>query len=195
MKQIWTIFLVASAVRAADVTLWMNGQAIVDNPVRCVATYQATRMFTAIGVSLEWVKAMPTAPEGTVIEVRFTAGVPGQPGAMAFSTPFDARPVITVMYDRIRSATEGRREYLTTLLAHVLAHEIGHILMRSEAHSPDGVMKAHWTASDYGRMIGQRLPFLPGDEDSIRRGLASFAALRVQRVGSGIAASGHGRGE
>jgi hypothetical protein len=193
MKRIWTICLLASAARAADVTLWMAGQYVVDNEVRFPAACQAGRMFDAIGVTLRWAQAAPYAPEGPAIEVRFTTGVPGHPGAMAFSTPFDAQPVITVLYDRILFVTKLRPDLRATFLAHVLAHEIGHVLMASNLHSSDGVMKAHWTESDYARMAYRPLAFPPGDSDSIRRGLAFLARARGQQEGFDGASGGGGR--
>jgi hypothetical protein len=183
MNRIWTIFLLATSVRGADVTLWMTGQWMVENGVRCAATDQAARMFQAIGVSLEWAKARPAAPHGVVIEVRFTSTVfPHPPESLAFSTPFDPNPVITVLYDHIDAI---RPVFRARLLAHVLAHEIGHVLMRMDIHSADGVMKAHWTDSDVAHMALAPLPFMSADKDRIRRGLASFAAQ--PRVESAVA--------
>jgi hypothetical protein len=175
MNRIWTIFLLATSVRGADVTLWVRGQWMVENGVRCAATDQAVRMFQAIGVSLEWAKVRPAVRHGVVIEVRFTSTTgPHPPAAIAFSTPFDADPVITVLYDRIDAI---RPVFRARLLAHVLAHEIGHVLMRMDIHSAEGVMKAHWTSADVARMAHAPLEFTSADKDSIRLGLASFAAL------------------
>jgi hypothetical protein len=78
MNRIWTVFLLASALHGADVTLWMAGQTLVSNSVRITASLQAARMFDAIGVRLDWRKQKPEAPDGAVaIEVRFTSGAPG----------------------------------------------------------------------------------------------------------------------
>jgi hypothetical protein len=190
MKRIWRILLLASAGRTADVTLWTSGQVIVDNVVQCAANYQAARIFSRIGVSLEWTKERPAALDGPGIEVRYATGVLGHPESLAFSTPFESRPVITVLYDRILASTERvTRDLRATLLAHVLAHEIGHILMRTDAHSSQGLMKAHWTSSDFARMFYRPLPFLPVDEDAIRRGLAELD-VRVRVGGTGAALSG-----
>ena len=180
MKRIWVILLLASAVRGADVTLLMTGQTMVPNFVRIAATYQATRMFAGIGVRLESKKQnVQSRSEGMVIQVRFIDDTPGHPGAMAFSNPFDPVPVVTVMYDRILFATERSPERRAAILAHVLVHEIGHLLMRTNAHSPDGVMKAHWSSADQTRMAYRPLPFLPDDVDMIRSGLALSSAIPV----------------
>jgi hypothetical protein len=180
VKRIWVILLLASAVRSADVTLLMTGHTMVPNFVRIAATDQATRMFAGIGVRLESKKQnVQSRGEGMVIQVRFIDNMPGHPGAMAFSNPFDPVPVVTVLYDRILLATERNPERRDKLLAHVLVHEIGHLLMRTNGHSPDGVMKAHWSNADYTRMAYRPLPFLPDDVDLILRGLALSPATAV----------------
>jgi hypothetical protein len=180
VKRIWVILLLASAVRGADVTLLMTGQAMVPGLVRIAATYQATRMFAGIGVRLESKKENAhSRSEGMVIQVRFIDDTPGHPGAFAFSNPFDPAPLVTVLYDRILFATEGSPERRAAILAHVLAHEIGHLLMRTDGHSPDGVMKAHWSKADQTRMAYRPLPFLPDDVVMIRSGLALSSAIPV----------------
>jgi hypothetical protein len=181
MKRIFTSLLFAGMLRAADVTLWTSGQFILDNPVRYTAMEQVRKIFARAGVTLEWATRMPVASDELAIEIRYETGVTGHSGAIAFSTPFDPQPVITVLCDRILSLTETQREIRATLLAHTLAHEIGHVLMGTNGHSPDGMMKAHWTASDYGRMANRPLPFLPDEADFMRRALAS-RAVRAQRV-------------
>ena len=177
MKRIWVIILLASAVRGADVTLLMTGQTMVPNLVRMAATDQATRMFAGIGVRVESKKHnLQSRSEGIVIQVRFINDTPGHPGAMAFSNPFDPVPVVTVLYDQFLFATERNRERRAALLAHVLVHEIGHLLTRTDGHSPEGVMKAHWSNADLTRMAYRPLPFLPSDVDMILRGLALSSA-------------------
>src|SRR5262249_35202296 len=89
MKRIWTIFLLANAVRAADVTLWITGDWISSVPVSFAALNQAKKMFDSIGVRVDWKAGKTGKPEnpddGVVIEVRFTIDTPGRPGAMAFT--------------------------------------------------------------------------------------------------------------
>jgi hypothetical protein len=180
VKRIWVILLLASAVRGADVTLLMTGKTMVPNFVRIAATDQAIRMLAGIGVRLESMNQnVQSHSEGIVIQVRFIDDTPGHPGAFAFSNPFDPVPVVTVIYDRILFTTERSPKRRAAILAHVLVHEIGHLLMRTDGHSPDGVMKAHWSKSDQNRMVYRPLPFLPEDVLMIRSGLALSSAIRV----------------
>jgi hypothetical protein len=39
-----------------------------------------------------------------------------------------------------------------TVLAYAAAHEIGHLLLGDQAHTPRGLMKAHWDSHDYQAM-------------------------------------------
>jgi len=171
MKLIWTIFLLTTAGHAADVTLRTTGQNLVSNPVWDAATDLATRMFAKVGVRLEWKAQNSEAPaDGVAVQVKLIPDMPGHAEAMAFANPFSSPPVIIVMYDRIQFATDRVPGLRGALLAHVLVHEIGHVLMKSDAHSPVGVMKAEWSGSDYSR-IANRLPlrFSPADAELIRR--------------------------
>ena len=182
MKRIWVILLLASAVRGADVTLLVTEQTTVSNFVRIAATDQATRMFAGIGVRLESKKGnVQSRSEGMVIQVRFIGDTPGHPEAFAFSNPFDPVPVVTVIYDRIRFATERSPERRAAILAHVLVHEIGHLLMRTDGHSLDGIMKAHWSRADQTWMSYSPLPFLPDDVVMIRSGLALGTTIHVPK--------------
>ena len=67
------------------------------------------------------------------------------PGALAFATPYD-RTHITVFYDRVELAVHANT--VPALLAHVLAHEIAHVLQSIKRHSEEGIMKARWDAHD-----------------------------------------------
>ena len=59
------------------------------------------------------------------------------------------------------------------LLAHVLVHEIAHILQGINRHSDEGVMKAHWDANDYHLMQSKPLFFTPKEIDLIQLGVAT----------------------
>ena len=65
------------------------------------------------------------------------------------------------------------------LLAHVLAHEITHILQVSCRHSDRGVMKAGWDGFDYDDMAWAPIAFAKYDIDLIHRGIAARAAAQV----------------
>jgi hypothetical protein len=45
------------------------------------------------------------------------------------------------------------------VLAHAAAHEIGHLLLGDEAHTPGGLMKALWNHNDFQAMNQNRFHF------------------------------------
>ena len=57
------------------------------------------------------------------------------------------------------------------ILAHVMVHEITHVLQGVSRHSESGVMKATWTMKEYGEMLPKPLPFTDDDVLLIRLGL------------------------
>ena len=132
-----------------------------------------TEMYDQIGVALVWrgLKHCPKEPRPIVIRLSVDSPWKVFPGALAVSYPFEGVD-IRVFYDRVRAATSCP---LRVLLAHVLAHEIGHILQGDDRHSASGVMKRRWDLSDYRRMARQPLPFTDLDIRGIRRGLDARA--------------------
>jgi hypothetical protein len=112
-----------------------------------------------------------TQPEREpAIVVRLAEDTPGDylPGALAFAKVYEGVH-ITVFWDRIES--QCRLAPPVVVLAHVLVHEITHILQGVNRHSEDGVMKLRWTAKDQRAMASKPLPFTPLDVELIRHAL------------------------
>jgi hypothetical protein len=62
------------------------------------------------------------------------------------------------------------------LLAHVMTHEITHVLEGINRHSETGMMKGQWTETDY-RAMAAGLRFAPVDVALIHDGLAKRTRL------------------
>jgi hypothetical protein len=130
----------------------------------------ATRMFAEIGVGIEWRHAPTSCNTGESFIVQFSTGASERlfPGALAYSR-LDGVDHIEVFYNRVGNTVEAQR--VPSLLAHVLAHEIGHLLEGVGRHSADGVMKAHWDNRDFLEMAYKPLTFAPEDVELIQRGI------------------------
>jgi hypothetical protein len=142
-------------------------------PIRMLAQGIASGMFATAGVHINWRTGRPKAsePERPIL-IEFTSLTPKtlHPGALAYAYVFEGVH-IRIFYDRVRNAD---RPYVTAmLLAHVMVHEITHILEGVNRHSEEGVMKARWTANDLVDMEYKPLPFDPLDVLLIRKGLAN----------------------
>jgi hypothetical protein len=167
----------------ADVIVYTQGVYTVPSPVDQRARMQVTWMYDQIGVHLLWHAGKPAtrmlSGGAVVIQVDFTDRIPPdqKPAALAFAKPFDPDAAeITVMYDRLILAVSGRPSLEPALLAHVLTHEIGHVLKRTDEHTGTGVMKAHWDTPEFDAMAGKSMAFEPADVKLIHSGLESRRA-------------------
>jgi hypothetical protein len=99
-----------------------------------------SQIFSAIGVKLIWVDLhheRTAFQDGTII-VKFSVKTPidFRPRALAQSFPFEGIHA-QVFYDRVQQRV--RAALVPTLLGHVLAHEIAHLLERTDVHSDKGL--------------------------------------------------------
>jgi hypothetical protein len=127
------------------------------------AQFLASRILAEADVHLEWRR--PGAQDiGSVIGIWLDAGKPStfHPGALAYAAPFaGGGRQIHILYDRVLAAYSASAT--PDVLAHVLAHEIGHILIGTDGHASSGVMKARWDSHDYFEMVHHPLRFTEGD--------------------------------
>jgi hypothetical protein len=164
-----------TGARADEVAVYMQGLSVVPAPVLNRAQALANDIFAGVGVSIDWRRGQPSRLQSQLqrqIVVEMTTQTPGhlKPGALAFATPYEGVH-IQVFYDRVQTVTEP--ELTPTVLAHVLVHEITHILQGTCRHSETGVMKARWTHQDYMEMGQKPLSFTEQDVALIQSGVAS----------------------
>lgn len=133
----------------------------------------ASQMFAAIDVTIVWRYEFRGCPEQG-IRVTLLERTPDnlKPGALAYALPYEGTH-IRIFFDRI--ARNHNKPHVPIVLAHVLVHEITHILQGISRHSATGVMKAHWELADYRNMTGRPLAFEDKDIDLINFGLEGRA--------------------
>jgi hypothetical protein len=139
----------------------------------------ASEILAKAGVRILWRTGLAEVEEDEQpILVEVTSSTPEElfPGAMGYA--HDGIH-IRIFGDRVHNA--GGVDLENTLLAHVLVHEITHILEGIPHHSQDGVMKAHWTPQDLVRMASRSLPFDPQDVALIHSGLARYCFAGQER--------------
>ncbi len=166
------------------VAVFLSNSVIVPSPVLFNSMNLAAKMFAAAGVRIEWRFGLPAdlgSGRERAIVVRMAKDTPVNylPGETAFALLYQGQD-ITVFYDRVKQA--GVPGAMPTLLAHVLVHEITHMLQGINRHSDSGVMKGHWAAGDYMTMYQKPLPFTEKDVDLIHRGLAVRAGREGTRA-------------
>ena len=62
------------------------------------------------------------------------------------------------------------------ILGHVIAHEIGHLLLGSQAHSASGIMRPRWSSNDLVRAARGGLVFTPEEGRHLRAATAGRRA-------------------
>jgi hypothetical protein len=181
MKFLSTIAMAAvmEAGACADpVTAYVEDLSVVPSPVLSRAEVLANEIFGGAGVKINWRRGelprSPTPRERAIV-VEMATDTPKQrtPGALAYALPYEGVH-ITVFYDRLKEAA-AFEPTANALLAHVLVHEITHLIEGSDRHSDTGIMKARWTIKDIRDMRWKTLSFDAADLQLIRTGLARRA--------------------
>ena len=112
------------------------------------AAAKASSMFLSAGVKLEWhgeASFCKSNSDAMVVSLMTSTPKAFHPGALAYALPYEGVH-IQVFYDRI---AQSDPDLVRSLMAHVIVHEITHILQGIDRHSTGGIMKAVWTSSDY----------------------------------------------
>jgi hypothetical protein len=142
------------------------------------ASLDVNRILGAIGIKTDWVfndslsSQQPShsakQPTGVAVRAAILAGgpTPSRSGeAFLGVTPsglHESRADVLVFYDRILEFAQRLQKDVSTILALVIAHEIGHVLLPAPAHASVGIMQAPWDrhaleqADDHGLLFTAR---------------------------------------
>jgi hypothetical protein len=74
----------------------------------------------------------------------------------------------SVFYDRVEEIAEWWAASKPMLLGHLLVHEIGHLLLGPNSHSPSGIMHVPWNKNDIERAQTASLLFTPDEARRIQ---------------------------
>jgi hypothetical protein len=73
---------------------------------------------------------------------------------------------------------ERSRVNLASLLGDVAAHEIGHLLLGTNSHAENGIMRARWESEELGSIGTGTLFFSEAESRQMRSKLANWQAKR-----------------
>jgi hypothetical protein len=149
----------------------------------------ASKMFATIGVTVSWHTGLDHCPpQALKVSLSQTTPKSERPGAYGYALPYEGTHIV-VYYDRI--SQEQSKTAVPNVVAHVLVHEITHILEGMVRHSDAGIMKAHWDDRDFTDMFWKPLKFAQVDIDLIYSGLEGRAArttAAMNRADTAVAA-------
>lgn len=94
--------------------------------------------------------------------------------ALGFAMPSRGHAAVFVSRIQETAQSSGLIE-VADLLGYAMAHEIGHVLLRSTAHSSEGLMRGHYQASDLKRAAAGLLKFTSRERDAIHASMIELA--------------------
>jgi hypothetical protein len=96
------------------------------------------------GPAAAWSLALRLVPVSPATVAQFgsqTLGIAAQPEK---GTPASAG----VFYDHVEKLARGNAASAAMIVGHAMAHELGHLLLGTNSHSPVGLMRAQWSRRD-----------------------------------------------
>jgi hypothetical protein len=126
----------------------VDNLATVPNDYIELAEGRAAEVFKRIGARVTWIDEETAFREHR--QVPFTVVLIKSDGkpfprsivmeALAFADPSVSRA--HVFYDRVEALTGRSQRSAASMLGDVIAHELGHLMLRGRKHSPRGIMRS-----------------------------------------------------
>jgi hypothetical protein len=150
---IWTVALVRAA-DAVPLSVRIYNYAEVPEPVLETAQGEAIRIFLQAGIEVSWLPCARSDEEFAEAPHKFAACAQAvnaiivriQPKSLdggaahprsAFAGAGEER--VEVLYDRLQELSADQH-FRGLILGHVMAHELGHLLLGEQSHSSQGIM-------------------------------------------------------
>jgi len=149
------------------------------------------RTFLAVGARIIWRLQSPSSEEGpqglllTVVicsrAVTETFDVSPTTLGVAPGSPAKQGRRAYVFYDRIQGFARAHGLAVGPLLGHVIAHEVGHLLLPFGSHSSSGLMRGRWTPVDLRRNTRGGMAFTADQAGLIRAQVATTDSVLAAR--------------
>ena len=154
---------VGVAARNAGIAVRIYDSGAGNSSIRATALRHAASIVADAGMSMEWWDCTGSPARHRCTDrsrredliVRILPAAAGrsedddfQLGIAVIDPRTRAGAMASVFQDRVRSAASRARVDYATLLGRVLAHEVGHLLLREVGHSRTGLMRAIWSDAE-----------------------------------------------
>ena len=155
------------------------------------AREESSRIFQKVGIATEWTlcttpgQVMPTHPrcetQPLATDIQLNILPPKMAREMmrhhselgaAVPLPNGFGRRASVFYHRVDELAESGQASRALLLGHVMAHEIGHLLLGVNSHSATGLMHVPWGRAQRERASLGTLLFTDKEAEQIRRQVA-----------------------
>jgi len=169
------------------ITVVLFDRAGLRQEVRQTMKKETSQIFREAGIELEWVDCetvgepsaecvRPLGPFRLRMEL-FTGRNKKTPWVAGMALVRGSSSVLAWLYpERVQELAQKASWDFGDLLGHAAAHEIGHLLLRSAAHSPAGIMRESWEVKDLWRLPHAGLVFLPGQLKTVEAAISRRTA-------------------
>ena len=191
----------SSEIRPA-ITIHVRNYAGVAPRTLTEAEKVATGIFRGAGVDTGWADIIVTAENGhvnstdhqtfTLADIQLNifpdvmsdrSGLSNNVMGLAPGTGHD-RGIIYVLDSKVRTifwstlsaysrGDMDRHISMGQVLGYVIAHEVGHLLLNQQVHSPHGIMRGDWSFLDFRDMASGMLLFTPQQAEFLRTDVRS----------------------
>jgi hypothetical protein len=152
----------------------------------------ASHIFAESGIDIRW---MLCGREDESLEERNACGQPEFPDhldmhivngcphlassvfGISYVSPEGIGTQADVFYARVAAFRQSPAE-LSILLGYAMAHELGHLLLGPNSHSPTGLMRADWRTKELTYMAQGGLGFGEGQTQTMKAKLSTVASRK-----------------
>jgi len=177
------------------VTISVYDEAGVPGDVLTAGEKEASRVFWEAGIEVKWLNCkVPAASEEEsrmcreavslghfhLGIVRESLGSKRETMGISFVADDGSGSYADLFYEPMKELHKSDGTSLASLLGHVAAHEVGHLLLGANSHSEAGIMRPHWTAGELGNTGGGRLVFTGKESRKMKERLLTARRLSNQ---------------
>lgn len=191
----------ASAAKNPQLCVFVYNDAQVSPETLTGAEQRAAEIFSQAGFDVNWVHCTHLdsdreASGCNVVEgpghlvLRIISHVASSTSDAAFGVAFlgpdGTGRYSDVFWNRAQELYANSHVDIAGILGSVIAHEMGHLLLGSNAHAISGIMRAHWEAGELRRINMGTFVFLPEQGKRMRARIAQRrVVLMSSREGPG----------
>jgi hypothetical protein len=170
------------------------------NPHLRRAIEEADRVFDRAGLRVRWIGCLPaerdpacdTAPARRDIRLRILPGKGGREfeGALGYALALNRGDGVyaNALFGAVTEVRRGTMVSTAQLLGHVIAHEIGHLLLGTVHHSRTGLMSATWEHEELLSIARREMRF--SDQQTHRIRETARARILADAEDSPVAVAG-----
>jgi hypothetical protein len=189
-----TCFAAPRVAEPVQLTVSVHNDAKVPAGAMASAEVTASRIFRQAGLAVKWVvcgRSLDTAPESascieaaypTHLHVRIVSrprNLTNSTFGVSYLAADGTGCYSDIFFARIANLHSSSGQEIGPILGHVMAHEIAHLILGMNAHSPFGIMRAQWQREELLKGSKGELLFTQQQSQVMRQRLSSAAGRAV----------------